>query len=92
MIYKCKWLHSSFIFHFLVEYGKLCHYLLPFRIEGARDVKSSQTKIDQMREQGVVNGTIHLLPLNLNSLSSTKEFANEVLKLTPRIDYLINNG
>ncbi len=45
-----------------------------------------------MREQGVLNGTIHLLPLNLKSLAATKEFAEGVLKLTSRIDFLINNG
>lgn len=45
-----------------------------------------------MREQGVVNGKIHLLPLDLRSLLSTKEFANGVLKYTNRIDFLINNG
>lgn len=53
---------------------------------------SSQAKVNQMREQGVLNGTIHLLPLNLKSLAATKEFAEGVLKLTSRIDFLINNG
>lgn len=55
-------------------------------------MSSSQSKVTQMREQGVVNGKIHLLPLNLKSLSSTKEFADAVMKLTSRIDFLLNNG
>lgn len=61
-------------------------------IMGARDVKASQVRVDQMREQGVINGKIHLLPLNLKSLAATKEFAIKVLELTSRIDILINNG
>ncbi|ODM97603.1 Retinol dehydrogenase 12 [Orchesella cincta] len=61
-------------------------------IMGVRDVTASQTRVDQIRQQGVFTGTIHLLPLNLKSLAATKEFADGVLKITNRIDFLINNA
>ncbi|CAL8111427.1 unnamed protein product [Orchesella dallaii] len=61
-------------------------------IMGARDVTTSQSRVDQIRQQGVYTGTIHLLPLNLKSLAATKEFADGVLKITSRIDFLINNA
>ncbi|ODM91397.1 Short-chain dehydrogenase TIC 32, chloroplastic [Orchesella cincta] len=59
---------------------------------GVRDITSSQARVDHIREQGISTGIIHLLPLNLKSLTATKEFADGVKKITNRIDLLINNA
>ncbi|ODM93157.1 Short-chain dehydrogenase TIC 32, chloroplastic [Orchesella cincta] len=59
---------------------------------GVRDVPSSQARVDHIREHGISTGIIHLLPLNLKSLTATKEFAERVKKITNRIDLLINNA
>ncbi len=54
----------------------------------------SQTGIEELRKQGISSGQVKLLSLDLKSLQSVRQFADNVLSSTEgkRIDILINNG
>lgn len=57
---------------------------------GCRDAKRGEEALQSLREQS--GGKVELVPLDLASLASVRSFADEVRRLHPRLDLLINNA
>jgi hypothetical protein len=61
-------------------------------ILGVRNPKAGNDVISKIRKSGVSSGKALVLPLDLTSLKSVRNFASDVLDRTDRVDLLINNG
>ncbi|CAL8128671.1 unnamed protein product [Orchesella dallaii] len=61
-------------------------------ILGVRSTQSCLQAIQTVRKSGITSGTTKCLTLDLKSLQSVQEFAQEVLTENDRIDMLINNA
>lgn len=70
------------------ETKTLCLCLLGVRSEAA-----AKTMVDEFRNKDkLTTGTVDIIPLDLKSFASVKDFANKVLEKYAKIALLINNG
>ena len=59
-------------------------------IMGCRNVKKADTAAENIRT--MTRGTVHVIPLDLASFDSVRNFAMEIKSLTTKVDILINNA
>ena len=62
------------------------------KCKGCRDISAGNQLISRLRAQGVTTGTAEIIPLDLMSLNSVKEFAAQVNAKCDKVNLLINNG
>lgn len=61
-------------------------------IIGCRNIEAGLKTVQQIREEGITKGEAHVYKLDLESMQSVKEFANEVLKNFAFLNLLVNNA
>lgn len=61
-------------------------------IIGCRNVSAGSALVHKLRENGLKTGSTSILPLDLQSTSSVRAFAEAVLKTKPVVNILINNA
>ncbi|CAL8133619.1 unnamed protein product [Orchesella dallaii] len=61
-------------------------------IIGCRKPSAGELLIQKLREEGVTSGTAEVLPLDLNSFHSVREFSQCILNKNVPIHYLFNNA
>ena len=59
-------------------------------IMGCRNVKKADRAADNIRT--MTKGIVHVIPLDLGSLASVRNFAKEIKNLTVKVDILVNNA
>lgn len=61
-------------------------------ISGCRTEAAGIKLIDKLRKEGIQSGSAEVLRLDLESFSSVKEFAQNLLNRNIPINILVNNG
>ncbi|ODM89778.1 Short-chain dehydrogenase TIC 32, chloroplastic [Orchesella cincta] len=61
-------------------------------IMGVRNETAAKTMVDEFRKARITTGTVDILPLDLKSFESVREFATQVLQKYTKIHILINNA
>lgn len=61
-------------------------------ILGVRNEAAAKTMVDEFRKARITTGTVDILPLDLKSFKSVREFGTQVLQKYPKIHILLNNG
>lgn len=73
-------------------YVRISKLFFLFKFLGCRKPAAGESSIQSLRNQGIISGTAEALPLDLNSLSSVRQFAQTILNKNIPIDLLINNA
>ncbi len=60
--------------------------------KGCRKLVAAESLLGTLRQQGITSGTAEVHPLDLNSLSSVRQFAETILNKNIPIHILINNA
>ncbi len=62
------------------------------RIEGCRKAVTGIQLIDKIRKEGIQSGSAEVLELDLNSFTSVRAFAQNLIDRSIPINILVNNG